>query len=108
MASQKQLEAKYKQAQTTADDWYRRAQLALQKGDEELAKEALKRRKSFQENADGLKSQYTAQKQATESLLNNTKWAPYATHTPSCVDRYTQYFWCHPWRLSSGKGVRNR
>lgn len=31
MASQKQLEAKYNQAQQTADDWYRRAQLALQK-----------------------------------------------------------------------------
>ena len=31
MASQKQLDNKYKQAQTTADDWYRRAQLALQK-----------------------------------------------------------------------------
>eukprot|EP00240_Pyramimonas_obovata_P006120 CAMPEP_0118930438 /NCGR_PEP_ID=MMETSP1169-20130426/7126_1 /TAXON_ID=36882 /ORGANISM="Pyramimonas obovata, Strain CCMP722" /LENGTH=312 /DNA_ID=CAMNT_0006872797 /DNA_START=132 /DNA_END=1070 /DNA_ORIENTATION=+ len=73
MASQKQLEAKYKQAQTTADDWYRRAQLALQKGDEDLAKEALKRRKSFQENADGLKAQFSAQKEATESLLNNTR-----------------------------------
>lgn len=31
LASQKQLENKYKQAQATADDWYRRAQLALQK-----------------------------------------------------------------------------
>jgi len=36
------------QAQATADDWYRRAQLALTKGDEELAKEALVRRKSYQ------------------------------------------------------------
>lgn len=31
LASQKQLENKYKQAQATSDDWYRRAQLALQK-----------------------------------------------------------------------------
>ena len=31
MASQKQLDNKYKQAQATSDDWYRRAQLALQK-----------------------------------------------------------------------------
>ena len=31
MASQKQLEARYKQAEATADDWYRRAQLALGK-----------------------------------------------------------------------------
>jgi phage shock protein A len=73
MASQKQLETKFKAAQQTADDWYRRAQLALQKGDEELAKEALKRRKSFQENADGLKNQFTAQKAATDGLLSNTR-----------------------------------
>jgi len=73
MASQKQLEAKYNQAQTTADDWYRRAQLALQKGDEELAKEALKRKKTFQENADGLKGQFAAQKAATDKLIGNTR-----------------------------------
>jgi hypothetical protein len=52
---------------------YRRAQLALQKGDEELAKEALVRRKSFQENADSLMSQFAAQKEATEKLMSNTK-----------------------------------
>ena len=88
MASQKQLEAKYKQAQTTADDWYRRAQLALQKGDEDLAKEALKRRKSFQENADGLKSQFTAQKQATEQLLNNTRWVENTRDTSLVTSLY--------------------
>ena len=37
LASQKQLENKYKASQTTADDWYRRAKLALEKGDEMLA-----------------------------------------------------------------------
>ena len=30
------------------DEWLRRAELALQKGDEELAREALKRKKAFQ------------------------------------------------------------
>merc|ERR1711994_6325 len=73
MASQKQLEAKYKQAQTTADEWKKRAQLALEKGDEQLARQALERKKSFQDNADGLKSQLDGQKQATESLISNTK-----------------------------------
>ena len=47
-ASQKRLQNKYELAQSTADDWYRRAELALGKGDEELAKEALSRRKAFQ------------------------------------------------------------
>ena len=40
------------QAAGHADDWYRRAELAMSKGDEELAREALERRKSYQENAD--------------------------------------------------------
>lgn len=43
-----QIENKYKQAQTTADDWYRRAELALARGEEALAREALVRRKAFQ------------------------------------------------------------
>ena len=41
LASQKQVEAKYAAAEQTADEWYRRAELALEKGDEELAREAL-------------------------------------------------------------------
>lgn len=47
LASQKQLENKYKAAQQASEDWYRRAQLALGKGEEDLAREALKRRKSY-------------------------------------------------------------
>nr|ACF79664.1 unknown [Zea mays] len=47
LASQKRLENKYKAAEQASADWYRRAQLALQKGDEDLAREALKRRKSY-------------------------------------------------------------
>lgn len=48
IASQRQLEAKYSQAKDTADQWYRRAQLALEKGDETLAREALSRRKAYE------------------------------------------------------------
>ncbi len=73
MASQKQLEMKYKQAQATADDWYRRAQLALQKGDEELAREALKRRQSYQQNADSMAAQVSQQKEAVDKLIANTR-----------------------------------
>ena len=73
MASQKQLEMKYKQAQATSDDWYRRAQLALQKGDEELAREALKRRQSYQQNADSMQAQVTQQKDAVDKLIANTR-----------------------------------
>ena len=74
IASQKQLENKYKQAQATADDWYRRAELALSKGDEELAKEALTRRKSYQENADTMAANLEQQKEAVEKLIANTRF----------------------------------
>ena len=57
------------------DDWYRRAQLAVEKGDDELAKEALKRRKSNQENADTMKAQLDQQRTAVEQLISNTKCA---------------------------------
>ena len=73
MASQKQLERKYEAAQSAADDWYQRAQLALSKGDEELAREALTRKKSNQENADQLKGQLALQKESVEKLLANGK-----------------------------------
>ncbi|KAK1678148.1 hypothetical protein QYE76_038996 [Lolium multiflorum] len=73
LASQKRLENKYKAAEQADADWYRRAQLALQKGDEELAREALKRRKSYADNASSLKSQLDQQKSVVENLVSNTK-----------------------------------
>ncbi len=57
IASQKRTERQYHQAETTSQEWYQRAQLALQKGDERLAREALARRKSYQEMAITLKTQ---------------------------------------------------
>ena len=57
------------------DEWYRRAQLAVEKGDDELAKEALKRRKSNQENADTMKAQLDQQRKAVDKLISNTKCA---------------------------------
>ncbi|KAL6756414.1 PspA/IM30 family-domain-containing protein [Haematococcus lacustris] len=73
LASQKQLEAKYKQAQLTADDWLRRAELAVQKGEDDLAKEALRRRKSYQDSADQLKVQLEQQQKAVDQLMGNTR-----------------------------------
>ena len=58
------------------DDWYQRAELAVEKGDDDLAKEALKRRKSNQENADVMKSQLDQQRKAVDQLISNTKWGP--------------------------------
>ncbi|XP_075498439.1 membrane-associated protein VIPP1, chloroplastic-like [Primulina tabacum] len=73
LASQKQLENKYKAAQQASEDWYRRAQLALGKGDEDLAREALKRRKSYADNATALKAQLDQQKSVVDNLVSNTR-----------------------------------
>ncbi|KAG8380326.1 hypothetical protein BUALT_Bualt06G0004000 [Buddleja alternifolia] len=73
LASQKQLENKYKAAQQASEDWYRRAQLALGKGDEDLAREALKRRKSYADNANAMKSQLDQQKNVVDNLVSNTR-----------------------------------
>ncbi|KAI3750281.1 hypothetical protein L2E82_20915 [Cichorium intybus] len=47
LASQKQLENKYKAGEQASKDWYKRAQLALGIGDEDLARQDLKRRKCY-------------------------------------------------------------
>uniref|UniRef100_A0A0D6R1I9 PspA/IM30 family protein n=1 Tax=Araucaria cunninghamii TaxID=56994 RepID=A0A0D6R1I9_ARACU len=73
LASQKQLENKYKTAKQSADAWYRRAKLALEKGDENLAREALVRRKSLEDNANALKSQLEQQKNVVEKLISSTQ-----------------------------------
>jgi phage shock protein A len=44
LADEKRLEAKYRKAKAGADEWQRRAVLALQKGREDLAREALVRK----------------------------------------------------------------
>ncbi|KAK6144831.1 hypothetical protein DH2020_021651 [Rehmannia glutinosa] len=73
LASQKQLENKYKTVQKASEDWYQRAQLALGKGDEDLAREALKRRKSYADNANALKTQLDQQKSIVDNLVANTR-----------------------------------
>uniref|UniRef100_A0A5B7CDT9 Membrane-associated 30 kDa protein n=1 Tax=Davidia involucrata TaxID=16924 RepID=A0A5B7CDT9_DAVIN len=73
LASQKRLENKYKAAQQASEDWYRKAQFALEKGDEDLAREALKRRKSNADNASALKTQFDQQRSVVENLVSNTR-----------------------------------
>ena len=63
-----------KMRQASAQDWYRRAELAMSKGDEELAREALERRKSYQENADSMLVNLEQQKEAVEKLIANTRF----------------------------------
>jgi phage shock protein A len=55
MASEKQMATKFQAAQNTSDEWLRRAELAVRKGQDELAREALMRRKTFDTAAASLK-----------------------------------------------------
>lgn len=73
IATQKRTEREYERTQSAADEWYRRAQLALQKGQENLAKEALTRRKSYQETATAMKTQVEQQSEVVERLKQNMR-----------------------------------
>ncbi|HSF33056.1 MAG TPA: PspA/IM30 family protein [Candidatus Tectomicrobia bacterium] len=61
-----QLEAELEQMQ----EWERRAALAVQKGEDDLARQALRRRADHEQIAIGYKKQWEAQKASTENLKN--------------------------------------
>jgi phage shock protein A len=71
IATQKRTERQQSQSEVTAQEWYQRAQLALQKGDENLAREALTRRGSYQETADALKKQLEQQRGIVDQMKQN-------------------------------------
>ena len=61
------------QCEAMSQDWYKRAQLALEKGNDELAKEALSRRQTQTEEANGLQSQLDGQADAMDKLYEGMK-----------------------------------
>lgn len=68
IASQKRLQNQADQAASQAQTWYQRAELALKKGEEDLARESLSRRKTYQETATALTGQINAQAAQVETL----------------------------------------
>jgi phage shock protein A len=71
IASKKRVEQQYEKAQSEANTWTQRAQLALQKGDENLAREALVRKKAQAETAAALKAQLDTQHASVDTLKRN-------------------------------------
>jgi phage shock protein A len=71
IAEQKRTEQRYNSDTTEAGKWEQRAKLALTKGDEALAKEALTRKKTFSDTAATLKAQLEQQTVQVESLRRN-------------------------------------
>ena len=68
IASQKRLRNQADQAESQARTWYERAELALKKNEEDLAREALTRRKTFQETSASLAKQVQGQDAQVETL----------------------------------------
>lgn len=71
IATQKRTERQSVQAKQTGKEWYQRAQLSLQKGSDELAKEALTRRKSYLDTAQVLDQQVAQQRDIVNQLKQN-------------------------------------
>lgn len=67
-ATQRRLMKQKEQAEALADDWYQRAQLALQKSNDGLAKEALTRRQQQLEVVTNLQDQLDSQTSSIDQL----------------------------------------
>lgn len=71
IAALKIQEQKYNQSTAQAQEWESRAMLAIQKGDDDLAKEALSRKKTHVESANTLKAGLQLQTVQVELLKKN-------------------------------------
>lgn len=73
IATQKRTERQCDQAKSMAQEWYNRAQLALQKGEEAMAREALTRRKTYADTANAMEAQILEQKDVVSRLKENMR-----------------------------------
>ena len=71
IATQKRTERQSEQAARTAQEWYSRAQMALQKGDDNTAREALTRRQTYAQTAQTLSAQIVQQREIVGQLKHN-------------------------------------
>lgn len=70
-AGSKRLERQMEQAEVTSAEWKKRARLALQKGEEDLAREALTRKKAADDQVKSLTAQVDVMKANTEKLYGS-------------------------------------
>jgi len=70
MADQHMLEKKQKEQEDKAAEWMRKAELAIDKGQEDLARVALERYQSFTQLATGYAQQVTDQRLQVDTLRN--------------------------------------
>jgi phage shock protein A len=70
IADEKRLAAQLEAELEQVREWERRATMAVQKGEDDLAREALRRKADHEQMAIGYKKQWDAQQASTESLKN--------------------------------------
>src|SRR5690242_894314 len=68
MADETRLRSQYERNKSETDDWQRKAELAVQHDDDELAREALMRKGTSQKLADNYNAQWAAQHDQVEEL----------------------------------------
>jgi phage shock protein A len=73
IATQKRMERQVAHVQSAADEWYSRAQLALQQGNEALAREALTKRQSYQKTAKTCSNQIEQQITVVDRLKKDMR-----------------------------------
>ncbi|MBW4614175.1 MAG: PspA/IM30 family protein [Desmonostoc vinosum HA7617-LM4] len=73
IATQKRTERQTASAESHAEEWYRRAQLALQQGNEPLAREALTKRQAYKETATALSQQIGQQNEVVARLKKDMR-----------------------------------
>ncbi|WP_353929926.1 PspA/IM30 family protein [Okeanomitos corallinicola TIOX110] len=73
IATQKRTERQALAAQSQTEEWYRRAQIALQQDNDILAREALSKRQGYQKTAQALFEQIEQQKQIVDKLKQDMR-----------------------------------
>jgi phage shock protein A len=68
IADEQKLYQRWQENQALSAEWQRKAELAVSKNADDLAREALQRRNSYQQIASGFQQQYTDQKGQVETL----------------------------------------
>jgi phage shock protein A len=68
IADEKLLYQRYQDNDAKSKDWQQRAELAVEQGKDDMAREALSRRNAFQQTSDGFKTQYDQQAAQVEQL----------------------------------------
>lgn len=73
IADEKKLEREVRTQQEQAQDWERKAMLAVRSGNDDLAKEALLRKQEYENNYSQLNQQWLAQKESVSRLKSSLR-----------------------------------